>query len=62
MRIHFEGNRIERSIKHTTKHNEKYRHTPTDRQVPLNERRENKTTARSKRIKLMLDTPPHPSS
>ena len=41
MRIHFEGNRIERSIKHTTKHNEKYRHTPTDRQVPLNERREN---------------------
>ena len=41
MRIHFEGNRIERSIKRTTKHNEKYRHTPTDRQVPLNERREN---------------------
>ena len=31
---------------------QEYRHTPTDRQVPLSERRENGTTARSKQIKL----------
>ena len=53
MRIHLEENRIERSIRtYPQKIIKKCRHTPTDRQVPLNERRENNTTARSKRIKL----------
>ena len=53
MRIHFEENRIERSIRiYLQKIMKKCRHTPTDRQVPLSERRENGTTARSKKIKL----------
>ena len=53
MRIYIEGNRIERSIRiYLQKIMKKCRHTPTDRQVPLSERRENGTTARSKKIKL----------
>ena len=53
MRIYIEENRIERSIRtYLQKIMKKCRHTPTDRQVPLSERRENGTTARSKKIKL----------
>ena len=44
-----EENRIKRSIIiYLQKIMKKCRHTPTDRQVPLNERRENGTTAHSK--------------
>ena len=53
MRIYIKENRIERSIIiYLQKIMKKCRHTPTDRQVPRNERRENGTTARSKQIKL----------
>ena len=53
MRIYIEENRIERSIRtYLQKIIKKRRHTPTDRQVHLSERRQNGTTARSKQIKL----------
>ena len=53
MRIYIEENRIERSNRiYLQKIIKKRHHTPTDRQVPLSERKENGTTARSKQIKL----------